>query len=49
MTDKMGDDNMINKKQPVQQTTTVTNAQATAAAKKQFDKYRETFKKLAKN
>ncbi|MFM9329032.1 hypothetical protein [Paenibacillus mesotrionivorans] len=48
MTDKMGDDNMINKKQSVQ-TTTVTNAQATAAAKKQFDKYRETFKKLAKN
>ncbi|WNR44522.1 hypothetical protein [Paenibacillus roseipurpureus] len=51
MSEKKGDDEMINKDktEKAPQVTTVSNDQAIQAAKQQFEAFRETFKKLAKN
>jgi hypothetical protein len=52
LSDKKGDDGeMINKNkgEQVPQVATVSNEQAMKAALEQFNTYRDTFKKLAKN
>lgn len=49
MSEKKGDDEMINKKEASIRTVPASNDQAMSAAAQQFNKYRKTFKKLAKN